>query len=173
MGVLSLQEVSVCSVRSVGISFLPRISQICTDAWCVIFNHGLKRMFSHGIHRIWLRGYGKDAIPSYICAHPCYLWEALLCKRFCVFGGIICPPTDFTDLHRWSVCAELNHRLSGNYCANLTTSPSHHHNILSPSQHPFNTTTSFHHLNTLSLRTQPSAGLPRTVGTTSLPPAAR
>ena len=21
-----------------------------------------------------------------ICAHPCHLWEALLCKRFCVFG---------------------------------------------------------------------------------------
>ena len=32
------------------------------------------------------RGYGRDAIPSYICAHPCHLWEALLCKRFCVFG---------------------------------------------------------------------------------------
>ena len=166
VGGSSLSEVSVRSVRSVGISFLPRISQICTDAWCVIFNHGLKRMFSHGIHRIWLRGYGKDVIPSYICGHPCHLWEAFLSKRFCVFRafcGIICPPTDFTDLHRWSVCAELNHRLSGNYCANLTTSPSHHHNILSPP----------HHLNTLSLRTQPSAGLPRTVGTTSLPPAAR
>ena len=103
VGVLSLQEVSVCSVRSVGISFLPRISQICTDAWCVIFNHGLKRMFSHGIHRIWLRGYGKDAIPSYICGHPCHLWEAFLSKRFCVFRafcGYICPPTDFADLHR-------------------------------------------------------------------------
>ena len=34
----------------------------------------------------WQRGYGRDAIPSYICEHPCYLWEALLCKRFCVFG---------------------------------------------------------------------------------------
>ena len=22
-----------------------------------------------------------------ICAHPCHLWEALLCKRFCVFGA--------------------------------------------------------------------------------------
>ena len=35
----------------------------------------------------WQRGYGRDAIPSYICAHPCHLWEALLCKRFCVFGA--------------------------------------------------------------------------------------
>ena len=96
-------RVSVRSVRSVGISFLPRISQICTDAWCVIFNHGLKRMFSHGIHRIWLRGYGKDAIPSYICGHPCHLWEAFLSKRFCVFRafcGYIFSPTDFADLHR-------------------------------------------------------------------------
>jgi hypothetical protein len=31
VGGSSLQEVSVCSVRSVGISFLPRISQIYTD----------------------------------------------------------------------------------------------------------------------------------------------
>ena len=103
VGGSSLSEVSVRSVRSVGISFLPRISQICTDAWCVIFNHGLKRMFSHGIHRIWLRGYGKDAIPSYICGHPCHLWEAFLSKRFCVFRafcGYIFSPTDFADLHR-------------------------------------------------------------------------
>ena len=29
----------------------------------------------------------RDAIPSYICAHPCHLWEFFLCKRFCVFGA--------------------------------------------------------------------------------------
>ena len=29
-----------------------------------------------------LGGYGRDAIPSYICAHPCHLWEALLCQKF-------------------------------------------------------------------------------------------
>ena len=34
----------------------------------------------------WQRGYGRDAIPSYICAHLCHLWESFLCKRFCVFG---------------------------------------------------------------------------------------
>ncbi len=28
----------------------------------------------------WLRGYGRDAIPSYICVNPCYLWETLLYK---------------------------------------------------------------------------------------------
>ena len=51
-------------------------------------------MSSHGFHRFTQlhpqgcqRGYGRDAIPSYICEHPCHLWEALLCKRFCVFGA--------------------------------------------------------------------------------------
>ena len=29
-----------------------------------------------------LGGYGRDAIPSYICEHPCHLWEALLCQKF-------------------------------------------------------------------------------------------
>ena len=29
-----------------------------------------------------LGGYGRDAIPSYICAHPCHLWKALLCQKF-------------------------------------------------------------------------------------------
>ena len=56
---------SVRSVRSVGISFLPRISQIYTDAYGALFSHRI-----HRIHRIWQRGYGRDAIPSYICAHP-------------------------------------------------------------------------------------------------------
>ena len=57
-----------------------------------------------------LGGYGRDAIPSYICAHPCHLWEALLCKRFCefrAFCGNIFSPTDFTDLHRYLGCAVL------------------------------------------------------------------
>ena len=82
VGGSSLPEVSVSSVRSVGISFLPRISQIYTDTYGALFSHGI-----HGIHRTCQRGYGRDAIPSYICAHPCHLWEALLCKRFCVFGA--------------------------------------------------------------------------------------
>ena len=33
----------------------------------------------------WLRGYGKDAIPSYICVNPCYLWEEITARRFCEF----------------------------------------------------------------------------------------
>ena len=50
--------------------------------WEYLFSHGI-----HRIHRICQRGYGRDAIPSYICAHPCHLWEFFLCKRFCVFGA--------------------------------------------------------------------------------------
>ena len=68
---------SVSSVRSVGISFLPRISQIYTDTYGALFSHGI-----HRIHRICQRGYGRDAIPSYICEHPCHLWKALLCQKF-------------------------------------------------------------------------------------------
>ena len=105
VGGSSLPEVSVSSVRSVGISFLPRISQIYTDTYGALFSHRI-----HRIHRIWQRGYGRNAIPSYICAHPCHLWEALLCKRFCAFRafcGKIFPPTDFTDLHRYLWCAVL------------------------------------------------------------------
>ena len=111
VGGSSLPEVSVRSVRSVGISFLPRISQIYTDTYGALFSHRI-----HRIHRIWQRGYGRDAIPSYICEHPCRLWEALLCQKFlcvpCVlweslsshgfhrFTQILmvrCSPTEFTE----------------------------------------------------------------------------
>ena len=96
---------SVRSVRSVGISFLPRISQIYTDTYGALFSHRI-----HRIHRIGQRGYGRDAIPSYICAHLCHLWESFLCNRFCAFRafcGNLFPPTDFTDLHRYLGCAVL------------------------------------------------------------------
>ena len=56
VGGSSLPEGSVCSVRSARISFLPRMAQIYTDSYGALF--------SHGIHRIWQRGYGRDAIPS-------------------------------------------------------------------------------------------------------------
>ena len=65
VGGSSLPEVSVRSVRSVGISFLPQNSQNSQNlaAW------------------VW-----QECHTLLICAHPCHLWEALLCKRFCVFG---------------------------------------------------------------------------------------
>ncbi|WP_278791395.1 hypothetical protein, partial [Leyella stercorea] len=56
---------------------LPRISQIYTDTYGALFSHRI-----HRIHRICQRVYCRDAIPSYICAHPCHLWEALLCQKF-------------------------------------------------------------------------------------------
>ena len=44
----------------------------------------------------------QDAIPSYICAHPWYLWEALLYKKLlwvpCVLWEYS-SPTDYTDQH--------------------------------------------------------------------------
>ena len=66
VGGSSLPEGSVCSVRSAGISFLPRMAQIDTYGWGALFSHRI-----HRIHRIGQRGYGRDAIPSYICEHPC------------------------------------------------------------------------------------------------------
>ena len=40
----------------------------------------------------WLRGYGKDAIPSYICVNLCYLWETLLYKK------LLCVPWVLWDI---------------------------------------------------------------------------
>ncbi|WP_302407357.1 hypothetical protein [Leyella stercorea] len=56
---------------------LPQMTQMRTDTYGALFSHRI-----HRIHRIWQRGYGRDAIPSYICEHPCRLWEALLCQKF-------------------------------------------------------------------------------------------
>ena len=112
---------SVSSVCSVGISFLPRISQIYTDAYSALFSHGI-----HRIHRIWQRGYCRDAIPSYICEHLCHQWKVLLCQKFLCVPYVLWEslsshrfhrftqmlrarfvPTDFTDLHRYLGCAVL------------------------------------------------------------------
>ena len=56
-------------------------------------------MSSHGflLRRVW-----QGCHTLLICAYPCHLWEALLCKRFRefrAFCGNLFPPTDFTDLH--------------------------------------------------------------------------
>ena len=56
VGGSSLPEGSVCSV---GISFLPRMARMDTDCYGALFSHRI-----HRIHRIWQRGYGRDAIPS-------------------------------------------------------------------------------------------------------------
>ena len=51
----------------------------------------------------WVR---QDAIPSYICVNPCYLWETLLCKKLLCVPWVLweySSPTDCTDQHRWFV----------------------------------------------------------------------
>ncbi len=51
----------------------------------------------------WVR---QDAIPSYICVNPCYLWETLLCKKLLCVPWVLweySSPTDCTDQHRWLV----------------------------------------------------------------------
>ena len=54
----------------------------------------------------WVR---QDAIPSYICAHPCYLWETLLYKKLlCVpwvlwetllYKKLLCVPWVLWEYH--------------------------------------------------------------------------
>ena len=93
---------------------LPRISQINTDGWLrysptdfTEFTEVLGVLLA-----AWVR---QDAIPSYICVNPCYLWEPLLCKKLlcvpCVLWEYSLPrisqintdgwlrylPTDFTE----------------------------------------------------------------------------
>ena len=101
----------------------------------------------------WQRGYGRDAIPSYICAHPCHLWESFLCKRFCVFGAF--RGSFFTACSVGA--AETAAPPGGIHGSSVQISPPHHLTT-SPS---------------ISPRTQPSACPPSTVGTTSSPLAAR
>ena len=51
----------------------------------------------------WVR---QDAIPSYICVNPCYLWETFLCKKLLCVPWVLweySSPTDCTDQHRWLV----------------------------------------------------------------------
>ena len=38
---------------------LPQMARMNTDGWGALFSHRI-----HKIHRIWQRGYGRDAIPS-------------------------------------------------------------------------------------------------------------
>ena len=100
---------SVCSVRSVGISVLPQISRIYTDvrvlsrgctclkctnraigAFCFVgavlalaSDKAERRQLPPGLAAwVW-----QECHTLLICAHPYHLWEALLCKRFCVFGA--------------------------------------------------------------------------------------
>ena len=86
--------------RSFVASILPRNSRNSQKLGCVSpptdftdLHRWLVALFAHGIHGIhrsfgvllaaWVR---QDAIPSYICVNPCYLWETILCKK------LLCVP---------------------------------------------------------------------------------
>ncbi len=70
---------------------LPQISQILTDGaclefceFCVLWEYSSptdctdQHRWLVALVVAWVR---QDAIPSYICVNPCYLWETLLYKK--------------------------------------------------------------------------------------------
>ena len=70
---------------------LPRMSQILTDGaclefceFCVLWEYSSptdctdQHRWLVALVVAWVR---QDAIPSYICVNPCYLWETLLYKK--------------------------------------------------------------------------------------------
>ena len=95
---------------------LPQISQILTDAaclefceFCVLWEYSSptdctdQHRWLVALVAAWVR---QDAIPSYICVNPCYLWEALLYKKLLCVPWVLweySSPTDCTDQHRWVV----------------------------------------------------------------------
>ena len=158
-------------------------SLLCQKFPCVLW----ESLFSHGFHRftqmpfggctclkctnraigsIYFVGAAETAAPPglaawvwqgchtlLICEHPCHLWEALLCKRFCVFGAF--RGSSFTACSVGA--AETAAPPGGVHGSSVQISPPHHLTTTTP----------------ISPRTQPSACPPSTVGTTSLPLAAR
>ena len=70
---------------------LPQMSQILTDGaclefceFCVLWEYSSptdctdQHRWLGALVGAWVR---QDAIPSYICVNPCYLWETLLYKK--------------------------------------------------------------------------------------------
>ena len=70
---------------------LPQMSQILTDGaclefceFCVLWEYSSptdctdQHRWLVALVAAWVR---QDAIPSYICVNPCYLWETLLYKK--------------------------------------------------------------------------------------------
>ena len=90
VGGSSLPEVSVSSVRSVGISFLPQNSQNTQNLAAWVWQ---------GCHTL-----------LHLCASVLICGRLFSARSFCVFRafcGNIFSPTDFTDLHRYLWCAVL------------------------------------------------------------------
>ena len=86
--------------------------------WCAVLPQNLAAWVWQGCHTLL------------ICAHPCHLWEALLCKRFCVFGAF--RGSFFTAC--FVGAAETAAPPGGIHGSSVQISPPHH----------LTTTTSFH-----------------------------
>ena len=110
---------------------LPQISQILTDGaclefceFCVLWEYSsptdctdqhrwlvalIRPRNSQNSQKFWVllaAWVRQDAIPSYICVNPCYLWENLLYKKLLCVPWVLWEysfPTDCTDQHRWLV----------------------------------------------------------------------
>ena len=105
VGGSSLPEVSVRSVRSVGISFLPRISQIYTDVRVRCSPTEFTEYTEFGSVGMAGMPYPPTSVNiRVICGR---LFSARSFCEFRAFCGNIFSPTDFTDLHRYLGCAVL------------------------------------------------------------------
>ena len=93
MGGSSLPEGSVRSVRSVGISFLPRMTRINTDGWGALFSHGWHGWTQNLAAWVW-----QGCHTLLICEHPCHLWEAILCQKV---PCVPCVLWEYLFSHGW------------------------------------------------------------------------
>ena len=68
---------------------LPRITQICTDGLVAsVLPRNSQNSQKFGVLlAAWVR---QNAIPSYICVNPCYLWEPLLNQKVLCASVPIC-----------------------------------------------------------------------------------
>ena len=100
----SLQETSVRSVGSVGYSSPTDYTD--QHRWVVALIRPRNSQNSQKFGVLLAAWAWQDAIPSYICVNPCYLWETLLCKKLLCVPCVLWEysyPTDCTDQHRWLV----------------------------------------------------------------------
>ena len=91
VGGSSLQETSVRSVGSVGYSSPTDYTDQHRWVVALIRPRNLQNSQKFGV--LLAAWAWQDAIPSYICVNPCYLWEAFLCKK------LLCVPWVLWEYH--------------------------------------------------------------------------
>ncbi len=91
VGGSSLQETSVRSVGSVGYSSPTDYTDQHRWVVALIRPRNLQNSQKFGV--LLAAWAWQDAIPSYICVNPCYLWETLLCKK------LLCVPWVLWEYH--------------------------------------------------------------------------